>query len=122
MKSKRFHVKSLFSLFLIFTLLFTAVPHVAFGATYNPKEDYKKLDLRFWNDEEPGIEFYINAVSKYTLEKVPEAKFNNEWNVVGLTRGLYTGADYINEIPENYFENYINSVENYVVGKEGNLD
>lgn len=122
MRVKKFHVKSIFSLFLIFTLLFTAVPQIAFGQAYNSKKDYTELDLRFWEDEKPDIGFYINSAAKYTLETVPSASFGSEWNVMNLLRGLYTRADYINYIPENYFENYINSVEKTVQAKEGKMD
>src|SRR5699024_10855385 len=55
----------------------------------------------------------------------PEPNFGTsfgEWSVMDLLRGMYTGADYINYIPEDYFESYISNVETHVKGKEGKLD
>ena len=34
---------------------------------------------------------------------------------------MYTGADYINSIPENYFSDYLKRVEAHVENKKGNL-
>ena len=36
-------------------------------------------------------------------------------------RDRYTGADYINSIPENYFSDYLKRVEAHVENKKGNL-
>ena len=44
-----------------------------------------------------------------------------EWSVWDLLRGMYTGADYINSIPENYFSDYLKRVEAHVENKKGNL-
>ncbi len=92
------------------------------------------LKLRFWKDEQPGVRFYINAAAKYILENQIEQSEKSgteyptvgstfgEWSVWDLLRGMYTGADYINSIPENYFEDYLGRVEAYVDEKEGVLD
>src|SRR5699024_1203100 len=111
-----------FSIIFITILLIT---QIALGATYNPKEDYQNLEIHFLEDEQPDVGFYINASSRYILETVPEPNFGTsfgEWSVMDLLRGMYTGADYINYIPEDYFENYISNVETHVKGKEGKLD
>lgn len=112
------------TLLSVFIIVLAMVPQLTLGAvtTYNPKEDYEDLGIRFWEDEKPDIGFYIDAAAKYTLETVPEARFYNEWDVMNLLRGMYTGADYMNKIPKNYFKNYITHVEEYVKEKEGFMD
>ncbi|MBQ0138712.1 MAG: InlB B-repeat-containing protein [Kurthia sp.] len=97
----------------------------ASAKAYNPNEEYNNLVLRFWNDEKPNQRFYINAASRYILETVKEPKMGStygEWSVMGLLRGMYTGSDYINYIPKDYFSNYVEGINTYVVGKSGVLD
>lgn len=100
--------------------------------------DYEKaeenLELRFYENQKPGIRFYINAAAKYILEDQRKqsavsgkeypavGSTYGEWSVFDLLRGMYTGLDYINEIPDGYFEAYLRRVENYVSEKEGILD
>lgn len=38
-----------------------AMPVAANAQAYDPKEDYKNLDIQFYNDEQPDEGFYINA-------------------------------------------------------------
>ena len=47
-------------------------PRTISAAAWDPREDYKDLKLRFWEDEEPGIRFYMNAGLRYILETVTE--------------------------------------------------
>lgn len=121
----RYQAKRIFSLFLIFTLLFSTVPTNVLGKAYDPNTEYAKLDLRFWEDEQPDVGFYINAAARYIIETVQEPSFgtiHGEWSIMNLLRGMYTGYDYITHIPEGYFEEYIDRVEEYVKGRNGNLD
>src|SRR5690625_1435499 len=119
-------IKKAFSIFLIFVLTFSLFQtHTTFAEAYDPKVNYKDLEVRFWEDEQPNIGFYINAASRYILETVPEPNMgtiSGEWSVMNLLRGMYTGYDYINLIPDNYFENYIERVEQSVKAKNGVLD
>ncbi len=118
--------KRALSILIVFILILSMMPQPSFAKTaYDPKEDYKQLELRFWEDRQPDIGFYINASSRYILETVTKPQMGStfgEWSVMDLLRGMYTGYDYMNYIPENYFEDYLARIEGYVVGKEGNLD
>ena len=81
------------------------------AAAWDQNKFSDSLKLRFWNNEKPGVRFYINAAAKYILENQQEQseKTGNsyptvgstfgEWSVWDLLRGMYTGADYINSIP-----------------------
>src|SRR5699024_8434722 len=103
----------------------TLLPQVTFGEAYDAEEDYKDLGFRFWEDKQPELGFYINATSRYILETVEEPGMGTtsaEWSVMDLLCVMYTGYDYMNYIPENYFENYIDRVEQYVIDRDGNLD
>ena len=103
------------------------------AAAWDQNKFSDSLKLRFWNNEKPGVRFYINAAAKYILENQQEQseKTGNsyptvgstfgEWSVWDLLRGMYTGADYINSIPENYFSDYLKRVEAHVENKKGNL-
>ena len=126
MNTKRNFRKKLFSILIVLTLILSMMPIQSFAKTaFDPKEDHKQLDLRFWEDEQPDIGFYINASLRYILETVTEPKMGStfgEWSVMDLLRGMYTGYDYINYIPQDYFENYLKGIEGYVIGKGGNLD
>ncbi|MBD3107401.1 InlB B-repeat-containing protein [Bacillus sp. AGMB 02131] len=126
MNTNRNFSKKLFSILIVLTLILSMMPIQPFAKTaFDPKEDHKQLDLRFWEDEQPDIGFYINASSRYILETVTEPKMGStfgEWSVMDLLRGMYTGYDYINYIPENYFEKYLQGIEGYVIGKKGELD
>lgn len=92
---------------------------------YDANSEYSKLNLRFWNDEKPNQRFYINAASRYILETVKEPKMGStygEWSVMDLLRGMYTGSDYINYIPADYFTKYVDGINTYVTNKNGELD
>ena len=54
---------------LAVALMICAMPMMAFAEAYDPENGYtEKLDgLRFWEDEKPGIRFYINAAERYLL-------------------------------------------------------
>lgn len=125
MKNNRNCIKRLLSVFLMLLLVLSVLPQVSFGLAYDPEENYKNINLRFWEDEKPELGFYINASSRYILETVKEPAMgtsSGEWSVMDLLRGMYTGYDYINYIPENYYEDYIERIEQYVTEKNGNLD
>lgn len=100
---------------------------IAFSASanaYDPNKDYNDLSLKFENDK-ADLGFYINASEKYLLESVPELQFgtsSGEWSAMDLLRGMYTGYDYINQIPADYFDKYIETFEQYVIEKNGILD
>ena len=109
---------------LIFALVVNIFPQIASAEAYNPKTDYENMELRFWEDKEPDVGFYINAASRYIIETVPEPEMGStfgEWSVMDLLRGMYTGYDYINHIPDNYFEDYLKRIEKDVTDKNGNL-
>lgn len=125
MGSRRSFLRKIVAVCLMFLFVFSAMPQVAYGIAYDPEKDYENLGIRFWEDEKPGIGFYINASARYILETVTEpdvGTISGEWSVMDLLRGMYTGYDYINYIPEDYFMGYINRVEQYVAERNGNLD
>ena len=102
---------------LVFTFTL-ATGQKVYAVAYNSEEDYKNLGVRFWEDEKPGVDFYINATSKYLLKEVPNPTFGStsgDWSVFSLSRGMYLGADYLNDIPADYFSNYIAEVEHEVM-------
>lgn len=101
------------------------VPIQVHAAAFDPEEDYKNLNVRFYNDEKPDQGFYINAASRYILETVTAPKMGStygEWSVMDLLRGMYTGYDYINYIPRNYFTTYKSGIDQYVKGLGCELD
>lgn len=125
MGSRRSFLRKIAAVCLMFLFVFSAMPQVAYGIAYDPEKDYENLGIRFWEDEKPGTGFYINASARYILETVTEpdvGTISGEWSVMDLLRGMYTGYDYINYIPEDYFMGYINRVEQYVAERNGNLD
>ncbi|MEI3608600.1 InlB B-repeat-containing protein [Pseudogracilibacillus sp. SO10305] len=92
---------------------------------YDPNNDYLHLDVRFWEDEKPEVGFYINHANLYNYNVVDAPIFgtsNGEWTVMGLLRGLDGGYYYNDELTQEYFDGYINRVEEYVERKSGNLD
>ncbi|MSB12089.1 InlB B-repeat-containing protein [Lactonifactor sp. BIOML-A6] len=103
-------------------------PRTISAAAWDPREDYKDLKLRFWEDEEPGIRFYMNAGLRYILETVTEPSVGStygEWSVMDLLRAKYTGMDYLNYVDANYFTDYIYRMEQYVdekISSIGRLD
>src|SRR5690625_1402792 len=113
------------SILSIFVLLFNMMPMFSNAAAHDPNDEDYDYQLRFWEDEQPDIGFYINAASRYTLETVTEPSMGTsfgEWSVMNLLRGMYTGYDYINDIDEDYFVNYLDRVENFVEDRDGELD
>ncbi|MEK4628401.1 InlB B-repeat-containing protein [Solibacillus sp. FSL R7-0682] len=117
--------KKLLLAFILFMLVNTSIPQRSNAAAYDPTVSYENLDVRFWEDQQPDIGFYINASSRYILETVIAPSMGStfgEWSVMDLLRGMYTGYDYINYIPANYFTDYIGRIEGYVDMKNGNLD
>src|SRR5699024_3563014 len=84
---------------------------------YDPNNDYLHLDVRFWEDEKPEVGFYINHANLYNYNVVDAPIFgtsNGEWTVMGLLRGLDGGYYYNDELTQEYFDGYINRVEEYV--------
>src|SRR5699024_6307519 len=78
-------------------------------------------DVRFWEDEQPDLGFYLNGAAQYEFNTNQTPGFGQDWPVMDLGRGLYTGYDYINQLPETYFNDYINKVKSYVEGRNGNI-
>lgn len=120
--------KRVVALVLVAVMILGIVPVTSLkvqAKAWNPNEANQNLDIRFWEDEKPGIRFYINAGARYILEHVKEPSVgtnNGEWSVMDLLRGMYIGADYMNYIEEGYFSDYLKRVEQYVVDREGELD
>ncbi|MEG0255421.1 InlB B-repeat-containing protein [Vagococcus sp.] len=109
---------------LIFTFTL-ATGQKVFAVSYNPNEDYKNLGIRFWEDQKPGVDFYINSSNRYLIETVPKPYFGSttgDWSVFSLTRGMYLEADYLNQLPNNYFSNYLTRIDNKVNDQNGVLD
>lgn len=111
----------------IMLVLFTTIvaPLQVSAAAHDPNDEDYDYGFRFWEDEVPDVGFYINASARYTLETVAEPGFgtaSGEWSVMNLLRGKYTGYDYVSHIPEDYFTRYYEKVNDYVAGKNGNLD
>lgn len=136
MRRKQYKARFLAGI-LSFAVMVTSVPFTPLtvqAQAWDAAKAPELLELRFWEDEKPGVRFYINAAAKYILEdqkaqteeleKILPAVGSTygEWSVWDLLRGMYTELDYINEIPEGYFEDYFGRVEKYVEEKEGILD
>lgn len=122
-------VRQLLSVLLVTMLAFTMfVPIQAHAVAYDPASKTlgsETLPLRFWEDRQPDVGFYINAGNRYLLETVTAPQFGTsagEWSVMDLLRGMYTGADYVNDIPSNYYDDYVERILNYIIAKEGALD
>ncbi|WP_395013630.1 InlB B-repeat-containing protein [Robinsoniella peoriensis] len=91
---------------------------------WDPNKANENLEIRFWEDQQPGVRFYINAGARYILEHVKEPSVgtnNGEWSVMDLLRGMYIGADYMNYIEDGYFNDYLKRVEQYVIDRDGVL-
>ncbi|WP_312752943.1 Ig-like domain-containing protein [Rummeliibacillus suwonensis] len=120
------NMKRLFHCFaFVICFIFLSTPIKANAQAFDPNEDFKDLGIRFYNDEKPDIGFYMNASSRYILETVKEPKMGSvygEWSVMDLLRGMYTGYDYINYIPSDYFTAYKKGINQYVMDKGGILD
>ncbi|MEK4628402.1 S-layer homology domain-containing protein [Solibacillus sp. FSL R7-0682] len=117
--------KKLLLVSIMFMLVIANTPQRANAAAYDPTVSFENLDVRFWEDQQPDIGFYINASSRYILETVTAPSMGStfgEWSVMDLLRGMYTGYDYINHIPANYFSDYLGRIEAYVDNKNGMLD
>lgn len=113
------------SILSIVVLLFNMIPVVTNAEAHDPNDDTYDYELRFWEDEQPDVGFYINAAARYTLETVPEPSMGTnagEWSVMNLLRGMYTGYDYLNDIEDDYFEDYLQRIEDYVEDKNGDLN
>lgn len=122
-------MKRFFAILMTFFLVISGLPiQSANAAAFNPvtqTEGDKTLGLRFWEDQKPDIGFYINAGNRYLLETVKEPSMgtaSGEWSVMDLLRGAYTGADYLNYLPDNYFEDYYDRINEFVILKDGVLD
>lgn len=113
---KRIHLGKVIAAWVLsIALLLGATPIPVAAQAYNPNEDYKdnNLGIRFWEDEKPDIGFYINAGNRYILETVTEPKIGStfgEWSVMDILRGMYTGYDYLNYIPDTYLDDYYQRV------------
>ncbi|MEI3611565.1 InlB B-repeat-containing protein [Pseudogracilibacillus sp. SO30301A] len=122
--SKGFLVRFISTL-TIFSFIFSFMPHHVGAVAHDPNDHSYDYGVRIWEDETPDIGFYINASARYTLETVQEPSMgtiSGEWSVMNLLRGKYTGYDYVSHIPDDYFNNYIKRIEDYVTLKQGNLD
>jgi len=122
-------VKRFFAILMAFFLVISGLPiYTANAAAYDPvtkTQGDATLDLRFWEDQKPDIGFYINAGNRYLLENVKAPKMgtsSGEWSVMDLLRGSYLGADYLNYLPANYYEDYFERINQYVILKDGILD
>ena len=98
----------------------------AVAQAYDPQTGYQdKLEkVRFWQEQRPPVRFYINAASRWILENVSQLGFGTnagEWTAMALLRGMYTGLGYLEEIPEDYFTDYIQVVEQTMIEKNGKL-
>ena len=117
--------RKLLAVVIMLVMVGSFMPPKALGAAYNAATDFETLEVRFWEDQKPPIGFYINAASRYILETVsiPEVGSTfGEWSVMDLLRGQYTGYDYINYIPANYYSEYIRKVEQHVLTNNGVSD
>ena len=121
----KYEFKKLLAVVVMMVMIVSFMPPKALGAAYNAETDFETLEARFWEDQKPPIGFYINAASRYILETVPNPAVGStfgEWSVMDLLRGQYTGYDYMNYIPSNYYSEYIRKVEQHVSTNNGVLD
>lgn len=110
---------------VVFVCLGKMPSQSVYANAWNAETATQQLGIRFYKDEKPNYRFYLNAGERYILETVKTPKVGStygEWSVLDLLRGMYTGMDYINDIPDSYFQDYLNRLEEYVVEKEGILD
>ena len=108
---------------LCLVMVFGTTSVTAEAAAYDPASEYETLDIKFLTDK-PETGFYINAAAKWDLENIPELNFGTtagEWTAMDLMRGMYLGADYINDIPNDYFEKYITVFEQKLIDTKGTL-
>ena len=120
-------VNKLTAIVLVLVMTMSACLMEAGAVAWNPNAEPKDhfAQLRFWEDEAPGLRFYINAAARYKLETVEAPEFgsvNGEWMIMDLLRGMYMGLDYMNYIPDGYFDAYYSRVEQKVLDLEGELD
>src|SRR5699024_10602837 len=102
----------------------TSFQDVVSKGIYDPNEDYKHFDVRFWEDESPEIGFYVNQSALYNYLSVENPGFgtgSGEWTVLGILRGMTGGYDYVDRVEKSYFDGYINRVEDYVSSVDGHL-
>ncbi|MBQ1689051.1 MAG: InlB B-repeat-containing protein [Lachnospiraceae bacterium] len=123
-KKKNWH--PLFGFILILCFILDSVPTITLHATaWNCNEATNQLHIRFYENEKPNYRFYLNAGERYILETVKEPAMGStygEWSVLDLLRGTYTGLDYIQKIPEDYFLNYQQRLEGHIKELNGVLD
>jgi hypothetical protein len=122
MKKHKFLVKASLAL----GVALSSMSLSAHAQGYDPNEDYKNLDISFYNDEKPAEGFYINAAANYILETVTNPKVGStygEWSVMDLARAGYTGFDYIDKWNNSTFTTtYLNNLYSYIETKNGILD
>lgn len=120
---RRIHKSLSFIVSLLLVIsLFT--PSLSFAA-HDPNSRNYDYGVEFWNDDTPDVGFYINSAANFSILQTEEPGFGTfagEWTMMNLLRGLYTEADYINQIPNGYFEGYKSRVDEHVIKKEGHLD
>lgn len=56
----------------------------------------------------------INHASEWTIKNVSEPGYQDEWNIIGLTRGNI-------EVPSDYYKTYYNNLLEVIKEKQGNL-
>lgn len=121
MKKNSFLLKATMALGMAMSVM----PFAAQAQAYDPNEDYKNLDIQFYDDEKPATGFYINAASHYILDTVKKpqvASTSGEWSVMDLARGGYAGLDYVNRLNESDFnETYLSNLYAYIESKAGVL-
>lgn len=120
-------VDRLTALVLVLVMAMSACLVEAGAVAWNPNAESKDnfSQLRFWEDEAPGVRFYINAAARYKLETTETPEFGSvdgEWMIMDLLRGMYMGLDYMNYIPDGYFSGYYSRVEQKVLELGGELD
>ena len=120
----RYFNKFLVSLMALFMLI-TFIPTQVLGVAHDPHSTEYDYGVEFWDGKAPDLGFYLNAAASYTALNVKDpmfGTFHGEWSTMNLARGLYTEGSYLKHLPDKYFENYINVVENHVISVDGNLD
>lgn len=124
MKQTHIFTRYFFIGLIVLLMLIPFAPLKTLGVSHNPHSLEYDYGVEFWHDDTPDVGFYINAASNFTILQVAEPNVGTiagEWSVMNLLRGMYIGADYINQIPNNYFEDYRDRVFDYVDNKNGNL-
>src|SRR5690625_7247646 len=96
-KNKNAFIRIL-SILSIAVLLFNMIPVVTNAEAHDPNDDTYDYELRFWEDEQPDVGFYIIAAARYTLETVPEPSMGTNadvWKIMKFFHGMYIGYDYL---------------------------